>query len=65
MATKAKKPVHPMPKLGWKDLLLYWTAMVGLGIFIIAGFFIPMVIVDRCATAQDEQLVYKLFDMGS
>lgn len=27
MATKAKKKVHPMPKLGWKDMLLYWSAM--------------------------------------
>ena len=27
MATKAKNKVHPMPKLGWKDMLLYWSAM--------------------------------------
>jgi hypothetical protein len=28
MAKKAKKRVHPMPKLGWKDLLLYWSLMI-------------------------------------
>lgn len=28
MATRAKKKIHPMPKLGWKDMLLYWSAMV-------------------------------------
>jgi hypothetical protein len=28
MARKAKKRVHPMPKLGWKDLLLYWGLMI-------------------------------------
>ena len=27
MATKAKKRVHPMPKLGWKDQLLYWAGI--------------------------------------
>lgn len=27
MATKAKKRVHPMPKLGWKDQLLYWIGL--------------------------------------
>lgn len=28
MARKAKKKVHPMPKLGWRDQLLYWGAML-------------------------------------
>lgn len=56
MATKAKKKVHSMPKLGWKDMLLYWTAMVGLGLFIIAGFFIPMIIRNQIAFADTSVL---------
>lgn len=28
MARKAKKRVHPMPKLGWKDLCLYWFLFI-------------------------------------
>ena len=35
MATKAKKNVHPMPKLGWKDLLLYWHLTIFLDLFTI------------------------------
>ena len=27
MATKAKRRIHPMPKLGWKDHLLYWAGI--------------------------------------
>lgn len=40
MARKAKKKIHPMPKLGWKDQLLYWTAMLttGIGAIIILLF---------------------------
>jgi len=28
MPRKAKKRVHPMPKLGWKDLCLYWFLII-------------------------------------
>jgi len=40
MATKAKKRVHPMPKLGWKDQLIYWIAMMLTGGFFILSTFI-------------------------
>ena len=40
MARKAKKKIHPMPKLGWKDQLLYWSAMLitGIGAFVLLLF---------------------------
>ena len=38
---KAKKKVHPMPKLGWKDLLLYWTGMLIAAGCAVAAIFFP------------------------
>ena len=49
MATKAKKKIHPMPKLGWEDQLLYWTAMVLTGGFSILGTFIVLLAQDDIA----------------
>ena len=49
MATKAKKKIHPMPKLGWEDQLLYWTAMVLTGGFSILGAFIVLLAHDGIA----------------
>lgn len=42
MAKKAKKKLHPMPKLGWKDMLLYWTAMILTGGGAIFSLFFPI-----------------------
>ena len=41
MARKAKKKIHPMPKLGWKDQLLYWTAMLTTGVGAFALLLFP------------------------
>lgn len=49
MATKAKKQVHPMPKLGWKDQLIYWIAMILTGGFSILGTFIVLLAQDDIA----------------
>lgn len=47
MPRKAKKRVHPMPPLGWKDQLVYW-----LGILLTAGFSIGSFII--AGTVQDQ-----------
>ena len=49
MATKAKKRVHPMPKLGWKDQIIYWIAMILTGGFSILGAFIVLLAQDGIA----------------
>lgn len=41
---KAKKKVHPMPKLGWKDLLLYWSGMLATGGGAAVAIFYPQVV---------------------
>lgn len=41
---RAKKKVHPMPKLGWKDLLLYWTGMLITGGGAVLAIFYPLVV---------------------
>ena len=39
---KAKKRVHPMPKLGWQDLLLYWTGFLCTGGGAVAAIVMPL-----------------------
>ena len=39
---KAKKKIHPMPKLGWQDMLLYWTGFLCAGGGAIAAIFVPV-----------------------
>lgn len=56
MARKAKKRVHPMPKLGWKDNLLYWSAMILIGCGWLASIFAPVILCDEIAFA-DERVV--------
>ena len=41
MPRKAKKKIHPMPKLGWKDQLLYWAGMLTAGIVALFCLFFP------------------------
>ena len=64
MATKAKKNVHPMPKLGWKDLLLYWTVMFGLGIFGIVALFWAIMTAEQIAFA-DPSVIAAMNGPGS
>lgn len=53
MATKAKKRVHPMPKLGWLDQCIYWAGMaVTFGIMILS-LFIPVSVWDSVAFSDD------------
>ena len=49
MATKAKKRVHPMPKLGWKDQIIYWITMILTGGFSTLGAFIVLLAQDDIA----------------
>jgi len=49
MATKAKKKIHPMPKLGWQDLLLYWAAMILMGGFSLGSHFLVLFLQDSIA----------------
>ena len=49
MATKAKKKIHPMPQLGWKDQLIYWVAIILTGGFSISGAFIVLLAQDDIA----------------
>lgn len=42
MAKKAKKKLHPMPKLGWKDQLLYWTVFILTGAGSLVSLFFPI-----------------------
>ena len=42
MARKAKKKVHPMPKLGWKDQLVYWTAILLTAAGALFSLFFPI-----------------------
>ncbi len=42
MATKARKRVHPMPKLGWQDRLLYTVWIAGSVIGILASVWLPL-----------------------
>lgn len=49
MATKARKRVHPMPKLGWKDQIVYWIAMILTGGFSILGGYIVLLTQDYIA----------------
>lgn len=41
MPRKAKKKIHPMPKLGWKDQILYWAGMLITGIGGLFCLFFP------------------------
>ena len=41
---KAKKKIHPMPKLGWKDMLLYWSAMLFCAVGAVIAFCLPLVL---------------------
>lgn len=58
MPRKAKKRVHPMPKLGWKDLLLYWTAMLLLGGGAVISMFYPTYYRDRVAERNPDMISY-------
>lgn len=42
MAKKAKKKHHPMPKLGWKDQLLYLPVLILTGVGSLASLFFPL-----------------------
>lgn len=63
MPRKAKKRVHPMPKLGWKDQLLYWSAMILTGGGSLSSLFIVLLIQDAIAFA-DERVVANTVGSG-
>ena len=46
---KAKKKIHPMPKLGWKDQFLYWSVMAAFGCIAIVSFAYPLIVRDNVA----------------
>ena len=56
MAKKAKKKVHPMPKLGWQDMLLYWTLMLGSFVGAFAAFVFPFLFREHLADANPQVL---------
>ena len=41
---KAKEKLHPMPKLGWQDTLLYWSGFILCAVGMIAAFAIPLMV---------------------
>ena len=49
MATKAKNHIHPMPKLGWKDQLIYWFVMTLTGGFSLSCIFIVLAVQTKIA----------------
>lgn len=64
MATNAKKKIHPMPKLGWKDQLLYITVMIITGGFSVFGWLIVMQIQDDIAFS-DPQVIARTVGKGN
>lgn len=61
MARKAKKKVHPMPKLGWKDQLLYWAGMLATGVGALFCLFFPIYYRDKLSASNPLALSW---DMG-
>lgn len=56
MARKAKKRLHPMPKLGFADQCLYWLAMLLTGGGSLAAIIVPILLRSEIAFA-DERVV--------
>lgn len=61
---KAKKKVHPMPKLGWKDMLLYWSGMLLTGSGTIMALIIPLRIRDDIAFVNTDVVASTILDDG-
>lgn len=53
MARKAKKRLHPMPKLGFPDQCLYWLGMILTGGGSLAAMIAPFILRDQIAFADD------------
>ena len=64
MATKAKKRLHPMPKLGWKDQLIYWVAIILTGGFSLGSHFLVLVMQDNIAFS-DPQVIARTVGRGN
>lgn len=64
MATKAKKKIHPMPKLGWKDQLIYWVAMILTGGFSLGCHFLVLIMQDNIAFS-DPQVIARTVGSGN
>ncbi len=56
MARKAKKKIHPMPKLGWKDQVLYWTMMISTGVGELFCLFFPIYYRDKLTASNPQAL---------
>lgn len=61
---KAKKKLHPMPKLGWKDMALYWSGMLLSGIGAVITFVYPILVRDDIAFS-DPSVVATNSKLGS
>ena len=64
MATKARKRVHPMPRLGWKDNLLYWVGLI----LSFCGCFFGMLIpiwVQKAIAFSDSDVVARVDGPGN
>ena len=59
MAKKAKKKRHPMPKLGFRDQLIYITAMVLTIGGSLAVMILQMILQDRITFADPEVVAYR------
>ena len=59
MAKKAKKKLHPMPKLGFRDQLIYITAMILTMGGALAVMILQMILQDRITFADPEVVAYR------
>lgn len=64
MASKAKKKIHPMPKLGWTDQLIYWVAMILTGGFSLGCHFLVLILQDNIAFS-DSQVIARTVGSGN
>lgn len=58
MARKAKKRLHPMPKLGAADQCLYWFSMLLTGGGCIAAIIVPILLRSEIAFADDRVVAF-------
>lgn len=58
MPRKAKKRVHPMPKLGWADQLLYWVAIIACFAGAVVSVFFPLYYREALAKTNSEMIAY-------